>query len=302
MKPRERIIRILLRILIQPKRHTRRALANEFELGMKEIGKYIKAIKNGGVNILQEKKAPFRYWIEPDNQFDELRYLQPLTNEDKYKITQALNQKYNDKEIDYLNNKLSSLYDFQQLGLESLRRPALERLNQLEAAIKIKKKVILKNYRSNSNDIRDRLVEVFHIDPELDTLQAFDPKEIKIKHFKLSRIDRVVISEESWEYENRHHIKPTDVFRIAMANQKMIQLEIDVYAYNSLIDNYPLARGKCRPIGDGNNFDFQDKVNPKFLGLINFIMNNAGHVKIISPSELKEKVQERVNILLKELT
>lgn len=305
MKPRERVIRVLLRLLAHPYRHTRRDLWEYFDVSKDAIDKDILAIKAAAINFDQEKKGLYRCAILPDPKFDELHYLQSLTDEDRGQISSALSKYYASKKVTYLNNKLSSLYDFQQLGLNALRRPALEKLNNLEAARKSKKQVILENYRSNSNEIKDRLVEVFRVDPELDMFQAFDPEEKRKhrrnKHFKLSRINRVIITDHSWQHESKHVIKPTDVFRIAMANQVMVQLKIDVYAYNSLIDNYPKAKGECDPGSKPNTFYFQSKVNPEFLGLINFIMNNAGHVEIISPLELKNEVRKRINTLLKDL-
>lgn len=300
MTARERTIRVMLRILANPYQYSRKELAKHFDCSRDSIDDDIKAIKDADINFRQLKKGKHPCAIEPDRQFEELRYLQPLTDADKAQIANALAYT-NKKDAFYLKKKLDSLYDFQKLGLNALRRPALERLNNLAAAQKAKKQVILVRYRSNSNAIRDRQVEAFKVDPELDTVQAFDPKDQKNKHFKLSRIERVLLTDTPWASEEKHNIKPTDVFRIAMANQIMVQLKIDVYAYNSLIDNYPKAKGECDSGTSPNTFFFQCKVNPQFLGLINFIMNNAGHVEIIAPIELKEKVRERVNILLADL-
>lgn len=300
MTPRERAIRVLIFILSNPYRYSRKEIAKKMDITLDELKGDIKEIKLADVNFDQEKKGKFPCAILPDDQFNELKYLQPLNDEDWTRIEGAF-RGWSTKEELYLRKKLESLYDVQKLGLNALRRPALDRLNKLEYGKKHELQVILEKYRSNSNDIRDRQVEVFKIDPELDTLQAFDPIAKKIKHFKLSRIDRVIVSDVSWNYKNKHDPKPTDVFRIAMANQKLVELNIDVYAYNSLIDNYPKAKGECDTGSEPNTFYFQAKVNPLFLGLINFIMNNAGHVEIISPPELKEKVRERINILLKDL-
>jgi len=303
MLPRERVLKVLLRILARPYRYTRRDLWKHFRVSKSAIDEDILAIKAAGIVFDQNKL--YRCAILPDPKFDELRYLQSLTSEERAKIGNLLNQGLSQKEAFYLQQKLSSLYDFQQLGLNALRRPALEKLNLLESARKKELQVLLEKYRSNSNKIKDRVVEVFDINPELDTLQAFDPeeksKDKQIKHFKLSRIERVHITDIPWANKTKHTIKPTDVFRIAKGGQKMVELKMDVYAYNSLIDNYPKAKGECMTGSENNTFHFQTKVNPDFLGLINFIMNNAGHVEVISPPELKEKVRERVNILLKDL-
>jgi predicted DNA-binding transcriptional regulator YafY len=301
MTPKERAIRILLLILAKPHYYSRKGLAKHFKISVDSIKEYLLALENAHVNLTYEtKKGQYFYAIEPDLHFKELQYLQPLSNADMTNIHRALDH-IKPTDAFYLKRKIDSLYDFQKLGLNALRRPALERINHLKSAKKNKKQVILVRYRSNSNDIRDRLVEVFKIDPELDTIQAFDPNDKKIKHFKLSRIERVQLTDHPWAFQGKHDAKPTDVFRIAMGNQVLVQLKMDVYAYNSLIENFPKAKAECDTGSEPNTFEFQSKVNPQFLGLINFIMNNAGHVEIISPEELKDQVRKRINILLNDL-
>ena len=179
MTPRERVLRVLLRLLAYPYRYTRRDLWEHFEVGKDAIDDDILAIKAAGVNFDQEKKGLYRCAILPDPKFDELRYLQSMTDADQARISSALNKYYGSKEVNYLNGKLSTLYDFQKLGLNALRKPALEKLNNLEASRKNEKQVILKNYRSNSNEIKDRRVEVFDIDTELEMIQAYDTEETR---------------------------------------------------------------------------------------------------------------------------
>ncbi|MEM6318640.1 MAG: WYL domain-containing protein [Bacteroidota bacterium] len=305
MTPRELIIKVLLKILSNPNQVTKRDIANHINKSISAVEEYLEALENVGINLIIEKKKGKNYYaIEPNLEFDELKHLLPLSDADMANIGRALN--YVGKEdAFYLKKKLATLYDFQKLGLNALRRPALEKLNALNFSKNNKKQVIFENYKSNSNIIKNRQVEVFDIDHELDMVQAYDIEETRPnrqnKHFKLSRITRVIKTDNPWQNEANHYVKPTDVFRIAMDNQVRVELGMDVFAYNSLIDNYPMARGRCDEGSKPNTFYFQAKVNPKFLGLTNFIMNNAGHVEIISPPELKEKVRERINILLQDL-
>lgn len=302
MKARERIVRLLLYVLAKPFKYTLKNLAKYFDVSIDTIEDDIVFLKFAGIDVKKKRKGRANVFaIEINDDFDELRYLRPLSEQDIASIHHGLGYLGNTTKAYYLKKKLNALYDFQKLGLNALRKPNLERINQLEKAIKTKKRVTLKNYKSNSNDIRDREVEVFLISPEIDTIQAFDVVDKKVKHFKLSRIDTVIIGEDDWKYKRRHDERPTDVFRIAMKGQVWVELTIDVYAYNSLIDNYPKAKGECQKMNTPHTFHFQSKVNPKFLGLTNFIMNNAGHVKIISPPTLKEKVREKITILLKDL-
>jgi len=299
MTPRERVLKVLLRILAHPYRFTKRALADHFEVSKDTIKDDIKAMVNIGLHFHQDNKH--RCAIIPDRQFKELKHLQSLNEDDQATINDALARHCSSKDALYLKNKLSSLYDFQRLGIRALRRPALERIDTLEQAKNQKQLVILKNYRSNSNTIRDRRVEVFHIDPELDTIQTYEVDEKGNRHFKLSRIERVELTDTTWQYENKHMYQYTDVFRIANNNQVPVHLRLQVYAYNDLIESYPKALSEILPAAEPNTFDFETKVNAEFLGLMNFIMGNFKHIEIIEPQELKDKVEERAKEILEKI-
>lgn len=299
MTPRERVLRVLLRILSHPYRFTKRDLAEHFDVSKDTIIDDINAIKNAGLHF--EQKNQHRCAVIPDRQFKELTHLQSLTEDDRYKIGDALNRFLSSKDAMYLKNKLDSLYDFQQLGLRALRRPALERIDTLGKAKKEKQRVILEKYRSNSNSIRDRLVEPFHIDPELDTLQAFDVDSDTTRHFKLSRIVRVKLVETPWAFEARHEHKYTDVFRIANNKQDPIHLRLQVYAYNALIEAYPKALSEVMPGAEPETFDFETRVNADFLGLMNFIMGNFKFIEIIAPQQLKDRVEEQAKEILEKM-
>ncbi len=301
MTPRERIVRILLLILARPSHYTRKELARKFNKGVDVIAEDINHIRNAGIEVEQEKGKYYRYYIVPDQQFKELKYLQSLSDSEKAKIGALVNKYFSASEAHYINGKLNSLYNFQQLGLRSLRRPALERIDKLETAKKEQKQVILENYRSNTSKTRNRQVEPFHIDPELDTLQAYDIESGDSKHFKLSRIERVKLTDLPWKYQGHHVLKPTDVFRIADKEQVMVHLRLDVQAYNLLVENYPKALSEIYPGETPDTYDFQSKVNAQFYGLMNFIMSNVEHIEILSPAVLKQKVAEKATAILEKM-
>lgn len=300
MTPRERTLRILVKLLAHPYRFTRQDLANEFNDGQKEaIEGDIKALKASDIGFHQEKKPPYRMAIIPDRRLKELKRLLPLNEDDRLRIRGLLTQYMSEKDALYLNNKLESLYDFQKLGLRALQRPALEKIDLLENALQKKKQVRIERYHSNnSNSISDRQVEPFHIDPELDTLQAYDVDKQKVSHFRLSRIERVVPTDIPWAYESSHGYKYTDVFRIADNDQVMVQLRLTVWGYNALVEAFPKARAETTPGAQPNTFEFQSKVNRPFLGLINFIMGNADNVEVLHPEELRERLREEAKKIL----
>jgi predicted DNA-binding transcriptional regulator YafY len=224
--------------------------------------------------------------------------LQALNEEDRYHINQALDRGANTRLANQLKSKIEGLYDFQQLGLRQLRHPAIERINRLEGAIERQQKVVLVRYRSNSNKIKSRTVEPFLVNPELDTLQAFDYDRMEARHFRLSRIERVELLEESWEYQPRHLSRATDVFRIASNDQVMVKLRLTVQAYNYLMENYPMAAAYTEPGSEENEFLFQAKVNADFLGLSTFVMGHTADVEILGPAALKQHTIEKAQEIL----
>lgn len=295
MTARERTISILVRIVGQPYRFTKTELAQLYGKSKDSIKDDINAIKNAGLEV--DYDYLFRLAILPSKEFKELQHLQALSNEDKAQIKRALDYLSNTNKH-YLSKKIDSLLDFQQLGIRALRKPALDRLDQLEKAKREERVVILKNYHSRSNQIRDRMVEAFHIDTEAETIQAFDIEKMECRHFRFSRIERVEITDQAWSYSGRYRQKITDVFRIANNDQVNVHLKLNVSAYNSLVEDFPLARTYIELGSELNTFDFQCKVNKNFIGLINFIMANAKDVSILSPKILAEKVVEEAKEII----
>jgi predicted DNA-binding transcriptional regulator YafY len=301
MKPKAKVIAILLKILANPYIYTRKDLMKQF--GINDIGTindYINAIREVGLTVDNPFEQQYRLAILPDRNFKELSHLQPLSDSDKALISRALDH-VSGKDKLYLRKKLESIYDFQKLGLRALRKPALERIDRLLTAKRQKRQVVLENYRSRSNNIKDRIVEPFLIDPELDTLQAYDVEARDSRHYRLSRIERVVSTEASWQYTNSHQQKITDVFRIADNEQEFVHLTLDVFAYNSLTEEFPLTRTYIESGSEPNTFDFQCRVNHEFKGLLNFLMSNAMHVHIHSPEQLREKMIAEAETILKKM-
>lgn len=301
MTPRERVIKVLLRVLSAPYQYTKKDLCEYFGVSLDQIKKDLYAIRKTGLEVDIKHINQYKIGILPDYNFKELRYLQPLSDADKAQIARALDYLSNSKDKMYLAKKLDRLYDFQQLGLRALRRPALERIDRLVQAKNRKQCVILENYRSSSSGtIRNRLVEPFHIDPEKDTLQAYDIDARDSRHYRLSRIERVSLTSTPWCYEGDHRPKITDVFRIADNDQVFVQLTLDVFAYNALTEEFPLTLTYIDPGSEPNTYDFQCLVNHDYKGLINFIMGNTVHLQIHSPPSLIERVcMEAENILKK---
>lgn len=305
MKPRERAIKLLLRILYNPNVFSRQQLAKFYEVSIDTIKKDIKAIRNIGIEVLQEKSAPYRYTINPGRSFNELKYLQPLTEEEKGRISNALHRTGTaGRDVNYILQKLESLYDFKKLGLSILSQSELDKIDALETAKAKKVQAILVNYRSNSSPIRNRTVEVFDIDANLNTIQCYDSgtsKPDKLQHFRISRFDRVMLTSTACKFESEYKTKKTDVFRIANDQQIPVHLKLQAQAYNYLVEHYPMARGKISPASEPNFWHFEAKVNVQFYGISNFILANSNRVEVVYPLELKAHLRQMAERFLEQL-
>lgn len=295
MKPRERILKVLLRVLTHPHTYSRPELANYFNESQRNINTDTDIINSLPEITLHYKEPPYKCYIEPNNKYSELDKFSPLNDADKSQLYRALDYVSN-SQADLLKTKIEGLYDFQQLGLRQLRHPAIEKINRLESAKKQEKKVILKNYRSNqSNKTSDREVEPHLINPELDTLQAFDYKHNESRHFRLSRIERIVSTDQPWENKNRHASQTTDIFRIADNDQVQVKLRLQVRAYNILIENFPLSKNYLDHDSKEDYFIFQAPVNHNYFGLLPFILGHSDFIEIIDSENLREKVLAESN-------
>lgn len=298
--PTTNAIRLLLKLLASPSRLTRRDLVEYLGVSKPDIVTgYINNIRAAGITI--ERDQHYRYSVMPRKGFKELNYLAPLSEKDKERLKGLLGQ-LPTAEATQLYNKLESLYDFQQLGLDVLREPEIEKINDLEEAIREKRQVMLVNYRSRTgNDMRDRKVEPFDIEPEQGLVRAYDTEvgKLRTSFFLLARFDRVRIGEEGWQYEQEHRLSPADAFNIVMDRKESVHFTLNVGAYNDLIERHPKARQFIRPSKREGTWDFQGKVNTKFLGLMRFLLANWEGVEVHGPERLRTALREEIAALAK---
>lgn len=298
--PSTKTLRILLKLLAAPKRLTKKQLGAF--VGLKDrssVTDHLNHIKAAGINVKFDEHN--RYYVLPSIGFKELNYLSPFSETDKTRIKGALSQLPSAEALQ-LSNKLESLLDFQALGLEALRRPELEKVEAIKEAIREERRVMLINYRSrNSNDERDREVEVFGLEPEIGMIRAYDVEKLRTSHFLLNRMDRVKVLDVPWKYGGLHNHHPSDAFNIVDNNKVMVDLTLSVSAYNDLVERNPNARQYTRKGAEENTYQFQGRINEKFIGLRQFLLANWQHVTVHSPDGLREVIRGEAEAMLKRL-
>ena len=296
--PTTNAVRLLLRLLAAPRRLQRKDLAELLDVPkLDTVTGYMNNLRAAGIVI--DRDQHHRYYVVPRRGFRELDYLAPLSEEDKTRLKGLLNQ-LPTAEATQLYNKLESLYDYQQLGLEALREPELEKINDIERACREKKRILLVGYRSRSgNDVRDRKVEAFAVEPERGMIRAYDvaSEKRRTSFFMLARMDRVAILDEPWMCEQEHYYRQADAFNIVMDKTELVHLTLKVSAYNDLTERHPQARQFIRPGKAADTYDFQGRVNAKYIGLLPFLLANARHVEVHGPASLLLRLGEEVEAL-----
>ncbi|MEL7119928.1 MAG: WYL domain-containing protein [Bacteroidota bacterium] len=293
---KDRILRVLKAIAEYPFHYTKKDLAQKYGCTPRTISNDFETIENVGYELSIDDN--YRYELKANKSYKQLKDLLHFTEADQVLLHQAIDQiaPYT-QSGQQLKKKLASLYDFRKLGYSYLRKPYLKKVDKLEQAEKQEKVIILKDYRSsNSNNIEDRKVECFHYSPPDDTLQAYDLDRNDLRHFRISRILRIEVTDQHWQHKKRHIVLPTDVFRIVDPKQVQVHLRIKVGAYNELIERFPQTKAAILQDEEEEDvYDFQCKVNHRFFGLTNFILGfHHQMVEIIEPESLKEHLRKQI--------
>ena len=293
-----RLLELLLLLLAQPYRYTRRELEARYGVSEDTVRRDVAILRDAGLRV--EQDGAYRFAVLPEGQTRTLKHLQALTDEERQTLMRAAEGAFaKTGHAAVVRRKLESLYDFQRLGLRALRSPELAKIDALERAIAGETCVRLVDYRStNSGKTSDRLAEVFHLDTANGVAHAYDLARRALRHFRLDRMDRVeVLDGEPWRHADAHVVEATDAFRIVSRRQVRVHLRLGVAAYNDLLERFPGARAYTEPGAEVDTYDFDARVNAGFLGVSGFVLGNAGDVEVLEPAGLLEEVRGRAGRL-----
>lgn len=294
-----RTMMIFKLIIERPNHYTKTALAQKFNVSKDTIEDAFTAIKNAGYDLHWDKQ--YRYSINADKSYEYLKSLLAFSEKEENLLIEGLRSlKKDTSTVERLMRKMSRIYDISKMH-NTFNKNYLTKMDILEKSVLDEKVVIFKDYHStNSNTIRDRLVEVFQVNAEDDIVHAYDLEEQGVRHFRISRIKRVDVTNTAFEYKHRHIVYPTDPFRIHDNNQVKVHLRLKVRAYNQLLEQYPVTRGSLTPSSESPNiYDFECKVNHNFYGLKNFMLSCYEHIEaILEPESLMDLMREEAKKLM----
>lgn len=295
--PKYRLLAILKLLIGSPNQYTKVMLETKFNIGKDAITSDFEELKDAGFDVQYDKK--YRYAIVPNKPMEHLEDMLFFTEAEKEILLDALanNAKASEKRTKRMQEKLNTIYDVSKLGSSLFSRTFLSKANLLEQAKQEKKIVKLINYRStNSSEVTDRLVEPFQVSVKEDILHAFEVEKKAIRHFRISRVERVELQDADWQYETQHYVTATDPFRIVNDHKVRVHIRLKVGGFNELIERFPLTQAYLQPsAAEMGVYDFECNVNEKFFGLTNFILGYHEHiVEIIEPESLIEHIRRHI--------
>ncbi len=295
--PKYRLLAILKLLIESPYQYTKKMLETKFNVGNDAITQDFEELKDAGFDVQYDKR--YRYAIVPNKPLQHLEDMLFFTEAEKEILIDALahNAKASEKRTKRMQEKLNTIYDVSKLGSSLFSRTFLSKANLLEQAKQEKKVVKLINYRStNSSEITDRFIEPFQVSVKEDILHAFEVKKKEIRHFRISRIERVELQDTDWQYETKHNVIATDPFRIVNNNKIKVHILLRVGGYNELLERFPLTQAYLQPSATQQGiYEFECDINEKFYGLTNFILGYHEHiVEIIEPESLIEHIRNHI--------
>ena len=290
----KRILRLLM-MLSGNKKYAMPELEDKMEMSARNLRRDLNLIESSGF-LLDRKKG---YRLQSDRSTNrDLKDLMHFSEEEISILYQTLSLIEEDSPLkERLVRKMNAFYDLK--ALEQLRqKDDLTKVHTIRDSLEQKKQVILKAYRSsNSNNIEDRVVEVFDFLPDYRAIWCYDIKSHSCKQFKLARMQFVELLLSAWRYEEKHQKPFIDGFRMsAMKPLTTVELLLSLKAYNLLIEEYPLATKYIKQ----EDKSYRVKVPvANYNGIGRFVLGLIEEIEIIKPAAFKKYLKAQVGKFLK---
>ena len=292
----ERMLR-LMKMLSGNTNYTIDELGKKLGISYRSIYRYIDTFKASGFVVEKLYGNVYSIGKMPKSYID-LKNLIYFTEEEAYIVNSLINSLDSTNLLkSNLKKKLSAVYNCTSI-INYVQKPQVsENVEMLGEAIRNGKKVILKAYESaSSHEISDRFIEPYEFTTNCIDVWGYDLEKNENKIFKISRISKVVVLEDSWSNEDKHQKSKTDCFRMSGFKQIPIKLELSIRAKNLLLEEYPLAEQDLKKVDD--NWILETLVCD-LAGVGRFVIGLADEIRILESDELKEYIRKFVEQHLK---
>jgi predicted DNA-binding transcriptional regulator YafY len=292
----ERMLR-LMKMMAGNRNYTIDELAEKLGTSYRSIYRYIDTFKDCGFVVNKVRSNVYKLGKLPKS-YVELKNLIYFSEEEAYVVNGLINSLDATNMLKAnLKKKLSAVYDSTSIVKYVQKSEVAEHIEQLGEAIRSKRKVILKAYESaHSQEVADRFIEPFELTTNCIDVWGFDLEKQENRVFKISRIGKVCLLQDSWSNEDSHQTSKTDCFRISSFEQSPVKLELSLMAKSLLVEEYPLAEMDLRHEDD--KWILETMVSG-MEGVGRFVLGLLNEIKIIDSPALEDYIDNYVNNFLK---
>lgn len=292
----ERMLR-LMKMMAGNRNYTIDELAEKLGTSYRSIYRYIDTFKDCGFVVNKVRSNVYKLGKLPKS-YVELKNLIYFSEEEAYVVNGLINSLDATNMLKAnLKKKLSAIYDSTSIVKYVQKSEVAEHIEQLGEAIRSKRKVILKAYESaHSQEVADRFIEPFELTTNCIDVWGFDLEKQENRVFKISRIGKVCLLQDSWSNEESHQTSKTDCFRISSFEQSPVKLELSLMAKSLLVEEYPLAEMDLRHEDD--KWILETMVSG-MEGVGRFVLGLLNEIKIIDSPALEDYIDNYVNNFLK---
>ena len=287
----ERMLR-LMKMMAGNRNYTIDELAEKLGTSYRSIYRYIDTFKDCGFVVNKVRSNVYKLGKLPKS-YVELKNLIYFSEEEAYVVNGLINSLDATNMLKAnLKKKLSAVYDSTSIVKYVQKSEVAEHIEQLGEAIRSKRKVILKAYESaHSQEVADRFIEPFELTTNCIDVWGFDLEKQENRVFKISRIGKVCLLQDSWSNEESHQTSKTDCFRISSFEQSPVKLELSLMAKSLLVEEYPLAEMDLRHEDD--KWILETKVSG-MEGVGRFVLGLLNEIKIIDSPALEDYIHNYI--------
>lgn len=301
----ERLLK-LIQYLSGPVYYTYDQLYKKLEISRRSLFRYLDTFKAAGFTMTKVNGNVPRL-LKTGRRGVDLDRLVCFSDEEAFLVNSMIDSLDSQNTLKAsLKKKLAAVYECSSLASYTDNKANAEKIECLEDAIYGKGKVILRDYESGYTlETNSYAVEPFAFTTNAVDVWAYDNEAGINKVFKISRIGAVEFLDEEWEFEDRHHKKESDIFRMSGDNPMHIRLRMTSLAKNLLLEEYPLSAkyiSECDPPEQDSKACWMLETDIfSVFGAGRFVMGLATDVEILEGDLLREYVRTVAREFLSEI-
>ncbi len=287
----ERLLRLMLLMSDKSRLYSVSELSSIIDISERSIYRYLDTFESSGFIV---KRVNSKVWLARESDmFKSISELVYFTTEEAQVIKELIDSlDTSDYFINGIKNKLYSIYDFKKIVDFKVDKKYSKKVNLIIDSISSKSVIILKNYRSsNSGIIKDRVVEPIEFTQNMKEILCYEIETEVCKFFKVSRIEEIIQTEDSWSFVHMHKKIGRDPFGFSGIHQLDVSIEMSMLAANLLMEEYPNTFDKLERVS-ANRYKYSDIVY-NYEGICRFVLGLCNEVKILGSKDFIKFVQKK---------